>query len=135
MRGDEFDIKVQPNGSLEITATQEGRDWIEEQQGRERDSTSILIDALEPYWTNGSYTPFDAGNANPFVGLTDAPCIAEEMTYEDDGKREVVGKLWWFPEYMLVDPVEELRTKGRVVFTAAPEPEEKPQRKTASLAL
>ena len=133
MRGDEFDVQVQPNGGLLITATQEGRDWIAEQQERERDSTSILIDALEPYWTNGSYTPFDAGTANPFVGLTEAPCIAEDMSHHDDGKREVVGKLWWFPEYMLVDPVEELRTKGRVVFTAAPEPEQQPQRKASSL--
>lgn len=131
----EFDVEIQPNGALLITATQEGREWIEEQQARERDSTSILIDALERYWANGSYTPFDAGVANPFVGLTAAPCVAEEMAYGDDSKREVVGKLWWFPQYEMVDPVEELRTKGRVVFTAAPEPEEKPQSKAASLAL
>lgn len=134
MRGEEFDVKVLPSGALQITATQEGRDWIEEQQA-DRDSTSILIDALEPYWTNGSYTPFDAGVANPFVGLTDAPCIAEEMTYDDDGKREVVGKLWWYPEYQVLDPVEELRTKGAVVFTAAPEAEPEQPKRAAALSL
>jgi len=109
------------SGDLQLTADNETRAWIKEQQAREVDSLSILSAGTDHYWTNGSYEPFDAGQANPFVGLTDAPCIAESMTVHDDGEREVIGCLWYFSAYMLRDPIEELKTRGRVVFSLARE--------------
>lgn len=77
-----------------------------------------MLDLMEPYSCNGSYTMFDAGTANPFVGLTDAPCIAEEMSCDDDGDNQVEGRLWWFPNYMVRSYVQDLIDTGETIFTA-----------------
>lgn len=111
------------NGDLEIaiddTASDEDIQELQERSAIVADA-ELLSEFTEHYWTNGSYRPFDAGDANPSVGLTDAPCIAESIDYEDDGTATVVGKLWWFPNYQVESPVETLINKRRVVFTLAP---------------
>lgn len=116
----EVQCRIEPNGDLAVLANNTARAWIKEQQARGRLSDDILWDAFEGYWANGMYEPFDAGRANPFVGLTSAPCIAESMNVEDDGERTIEGRLWYFNEYCLEDPMETLKCKGRVVFTLAP---------------
>ena len=114
-----FSIEVLPNGNLKLMAGNAVRQWIKEEQQNERDSDSILLDGTEGYWTNGSFHPFDAGHANPFVGLTCALCIAEDMDYPEDGQREVVGRLWYYDRYQLTDPMEVLKRTGQVVFSLA----------------
>lgn len=113
--------EVMERGNLLVLADNQARAWIKEEQDRGQSSDDILWDGFEGYWNNGSYYPFDAGQANPFVGLTSAPCIAEEMDIDDDGSRRIAGRLWWFPNYCVIDPVEELKRKGRVIFTFAPD--------------
>lgn len=116
-----FDVTILPNGDLELAADAETREYIAECQKEGKDYWSIMFDLFEPYSTNGEYTPFDAGQANPFVGLTSAPCIAESMDYPDDGNHEIVGRLWWYPDYMIRDDLGELRDTGRVAYTLAGE--------------
>lgn len=108
-----------PNGNLLLQASNEDRHEIAERRRAGHSHDHIMAELLEPYSTNGRYTPFNAGNGNPHVGLTSAPCIAESMDTDDNGHHEVTGKLWWFPAYELRDELEELRTKGRVVFFLA----------------
>jgi hypothetical protein len=110
---------IQANGALLLTAGNDDRARIRELQTRTHDPVSILSELLEPFFTNGSYEPFDAGDANPFVGLTSAPCIAEHLSTHDDGQREIVGRLWYFADYMLRDPTDELKRYGRVTFASA----------------
>lgn len=110
---------ILPDGSLKLTAGNEERARIKELAERGMDDVSILCDGTEHYWTNGGFHPFDASAANPFVGLTSAPCIAEDMSCDDDGKWEVIGRLWYFGNYMLRSPIEELKNRGRVIFQAA----------------
>ena len=113
-------LTVLPNGNLRLAASNEARARLRELQARGMDEVSILCELTEPYWTNGSYCPFDAGAGHPFVGLTDAPCVAESMDYPDDADGpEIVGRLWWFPNYMVTSPIDELKRKGRVVFALA----------------
>jgi hypothetical protein len=76
---------ILPNGDLKLTADNETRAEIADYQRRGRNYWLIMAELLESYSCNGSYTHFDAGAANPFVGLTSAPCIAETMHYNDDG--------------------------------------------------
>lgn len=71
-----FNIEVMESGSLRLSADSDAIKWISEQVQLGRDSDTILTDGMEEYWTNGGFTPFDAGMGNPFVGLTCAPCIA-----------------------------------------------------------
>lgn len=110
-----------PNGDLLVTACNEARANIKAMQQSNRDYWSILGELFEPFFTNGSYEPFDAGDGNPFVGLTSAPCIAESLDYLDDGTKRIQGEFWHFENYMLVDPLDELRNRGRTVFTLARE--------------
>lgn len=107
---------VMPSGALKITAGNETRRYIAERQRAGEGFYSIFAGLFEPYFTNGGYELFDAGQANPFVGLTDAPCIAESLTVNDDGSREIDGRLWYFANYMLRDPLDELKSRGRVTF-------------------
>lgn len=52
--------------------------------------------------------------------LTDAPILTDDMIFGDDGS-EVVGNVWWFPNYQVESFAETLIRDGRVVFTPAPE--------------
>lgn len=114
------DCKILPNGDLEVTANEETREHIRENEANDG-YWETLCRIFEPYWTNGSYQPFDAGEGNPNVGLTSAPCIAESMDVPDSGENVIVGRLWWYPNYMVRDPLDDLRDTGRTVFTLASE--------------
>lgn len=103
-----------PDGRLRITMPPGPRTEVRE--GTQHGWWPTLQCLFEPYYTNGSYEPFDAGDGNPFVGLTSAPCIAESMTTAENGERTVLGKLWWFPDYMVRDPLAELLETGVVYF-------------------
>lgn len=108
-----------PNGDLLVTAGNETRHWLKERA--HCDYWDTLGQLFEGYSCNGSFAPFDAADANPFVGLTSSPCVAESMTTNDDGENEIDGACWWFPSYAIRDPLDELKTKGRTVFTLARE--------------
>lgn len=112
---------VLPCGDLKVTAGNETRSEIARWISDGRDRSTIAADLFESYSCNGSFTPFDAGDGNPFVGLTGAPCIAESMTVEDDGARAIDGRFWYFGDYMIRDELEELARRGRVIFTLARE--------------
>jgi hypothetical protein len=114
-----IDIQILKNGHLQLNADAETQEAIGEAQADGRCSGLILWDQSEAYWTNGGFHPFDAGLANPFVGLTCAPCIAESIDVDDDGEMSIVGRLWWFPDYAVLDPVDVLKRKGSVIFYAA----------------
>ena len=111
-------ITILDNGNLEsaFDNDEEANDALERYMIGE-DDLSILVDGLESYSTNGSLTAFDAGDGNPFVGLTEAPCIAEGMDVSDDGKNSVVGRFWYFEGYMIFDFINIMLTDQRVVFT------------------
>lgn len=117
MPGEGIRIRILPDGDLLLTADNETRSYLNEH--RKQKDIILLVEMTEYYWANGQYEPFDAGQANPFVGLTDAPCIAESLDTHDDGKREIVGRCWWYPNYMIESPVDQLRTRGRAVFQNA----------------
>ena len=123
-------ITILPNGDMQLQANNPMRRRIAaEMKAGRRDR--ILWDLFEGEWDNGGYTPFEPGDGEPghapFVGLTSAPCIAESMDVHDDGTHEIVGRLWWFPDYMVRDELEELRDRGRVVFTLADDEAAQPE--------
>jgi hypothetical protein len=115
-----MDITILANGDLHLKADSDDREYL-------RDHPDLAeIDALreltERHWTNGEFEPFDAGEGNPFVGLTSAPCISEEaLVQHDNGEREILGRVWWFPAYETVSLVDRLRDEGEVTFTLAPD--------------
>jgi len=84
--------------------------------GLTSDHPNEMYDLFEPYSCNNSYTLFDSANGNPFVGLTEAPCIAESMGTDDEGERKVVGDFYYYNYYMITSYVEELATTGKTFF-------------------
>jgi hypothetical protein len=55
--------------------------------------------------------------------MTDAPILVDSdaLAYPDNGERIILpgAKVFWFPDYMVTDPWELLRTRGRVEFEEA----------------
>ena len=101
--------QIQKNGYLKITADNEGRRnlkeaalWLCDEAIAEelRDQFHFL----RPEWIGA---------------LTDAPILTNELIGEDfsmDDPPEHVGDTWWFPNYQITDPWEELKNTGRVIF-------------------
>jgi len=116
-----LNINRLPNGDLKLTADNETRAEIADLVKRGRGYWSVMADLLEPYSCNGSYTSFDAGEGNPFVGLSSAPCIAESLNHEDGGEQTIDGDFWYFADYAIRDDLAELKNKGRVIYTLASE--------------
>lgn len=106
------------NGNLRLSVAEDDRAEFAENL-ESRGFWSVFCDGMESYSCNGSFTPFDAGDSNPFVGLTCAPCIAEEMAIHDDGTQDIVGRFWWFPYYAIRCPLQELADTGETVFQFA----------------
>lgn len=115
----DIQILVLPNGNLMLSADEEARAAIIPADGNYTDHPREMYDLMEPYSTNGSFTLFDAGDGNPMVGLTSAPCIAESMVSDELGQNAVHGKLWWYPSYETTSYVQKLVLEGQVVFQAA----------------
>lgn len=109
------------NGDLKITIAAADRQDLIDALADQKGFWPIICDLFEPYSCNGSYEPFDAGDGNPFVGLTSAPCIAECMDVADDGTKSIQGDFWYFADYMIRDPLDELAETGETVFTLARE--------------
>lgn len=58
--------------------------------------------------------------------LTDAPilCNADDCEWSEDGDGRTfqpAARIYWFPDYAVRDPWQELATRGRVEFTKAGE--------------
>ncbi len=107
------------NGDLELTLGESDRAELAFEMETGRGFWAIMGELFGGYAANGSFTPFDAGDANPFVGLTSAPCIAETMNYDDDGAQSIVGRYWFNADYMIVNELETLRDEGRFVYSLA----------------
>lgn len=112
-----IEIRELDSGNLLLTCTD--MEWLDEEMEKSGNEIDILWDGTEGYWANGMYWPFDAGHGNPFVGLSSAPCIAESMDVDDDGLCTINGRFWYFPDYMVVNPMQILKEHGEVEFDLA----------------
>jgi hypothetical protein len=119
----DVDVTIGVGERLVMKADERNREELQEALAS-RDFETVLSDILEPYFTNGSFRPFNAGDANPFVGLSSAPCVAEDMSHLDDGTNVIEGRFWFFPDYMLRCPIEELISHGEVCWELAGKAEE-----------
>ena len=99
--------KVQVDGRLKITADNEGRRELKESW----------------HWAESAVAE-ELGDQFQFVlpewvgALTSSPIITNKLTIGDNGTAEYVGDTWWFPNYQITDPWQELKDRGRVFFDA-----------------
>ena len=117
-----FKVEILENGNLALSLPDaDDREEVQDMINDHRSYWYIMHELFEQYSTNGSYTHFDASEANPYVGMTDAPCIAEAMDVLDDGSQEIVGKFWFFAPYATQMESELLAAGETVVYTYFPQ--------------
>lgn len=108
---------VLPNGSLQITLTEDGMEALEElQQNAEFSDLDIFFRLVEYNLCNGysSVPPELIGALTDSVIIADG-IIDEETTEEDFNSI----KTWWYPEYAVCSYIEPLKTKEGLIFTKA----------------
>lgn len=108
----------EPTGNLVLSLDMDSLDEVAE-MAESRGYWQTMAELFEDFACNGGYVHFDAGQANPFVGLTSAPCIAESMDFDGEGNQSVSGRLWWFPNYAIRDDLAELISGAPVVYEVA----------------
>lgn len=107
-----FTLEVGAKDNLIIKATDTGKEDIE--QGLVKDIYDVLESsgALGDGWCLVS--PEDIG------ALTDAPIIGYGIDVDDRGNYSLRGSwVWWYPDYAITDPLEELKKNGEVIFSIA----------------
>jgi hypothetical protein len=105
-------LDVLPNGNLRFSIGP--NDDLEDLQAMRGDRWSGLLDGY--FGIGWSYV------APEWIGaLTSAPIVTDDLTFSDAGAPTVRGRIWWFPNYQVEDPVETLLARGHVDFTLAGE--------------
>lgn len=104
-------LKILENGSLRLEwdsdYDEDDREWLETLP-----PISRLHEVMESNIGNGWGVHF----ADELGQLSNAPVITEDHTFEDDGTIVISGKIWYFPNYMIVCPIAKLLENGHVDF-------------------
>lgn len=53
--------------------------------------------------------------------LTNAPILSDDVRFMDDGTAEVLGRVWWFPQYQVVGLADQLLKAREVFLSPAPD--------------
>jgi hypothetical protein len=106
--------EILENGNMVLRLTPDAVEEISELQEKGYTDQDILIDLLEFQFSNG-FTNI-TGNA----GLTESVVIAQDMAYNEETDEEYVDdetKVWFYPDYMIRDYVEQLLEEKELIFT------------------
>lgn len=105
-------LKELPNGNLEITLTDEGKEYItDNQDSEEQNLEEMFYDLFESIMCNSSsrYTTDIGTFLYPLeCHLTNAPAILTEVDTDDLGGIVAYDTMWYYPNYQVVDFVREL---------------------------
>ena len=101
---------------LVITITPEFMQELKDRAagGENMQSDSLMYEILEPLVQNG----LDWIRPEEIGALTDAPIIGDTAR-DDHGELTETHSVYWYPNYALKSPVQELMEKGSVTFEAA----------------
>lgn len=116
-------LVVQDNGDIAIEMAQDDLDEVEQSKARASHlDHDVLADLLELSgdWPGGQYIPVRPEQVPG--ALTDAPMFTDEVSFasgDDDAEYTATGNVWWYPDYMVKNFVDELVESGRTVFTKA----------------
>jgi hypothetical protein len=103
---------ITPNGNLEITVDEELQKELQEMDDGEIQADTTLHDVFEPLLSNSELTwtnPEDIG------ALTDAPILSDVMIDDDEDVPED-AHFWYYDNYALRSPLEDLARDGKTVF-------------------
>lgn len=114
-----INVRILSNGNLLFTADNFGRAALSDayHMGGYPRAESDVFSEIEPAWR--AVAPEAIG------ALTDAPIVCAEAFQpmpDDSGESYDVDPeavFYWFPDYAIRDPWEELKNSGRVIFQRA----------------
>lgn len=116
-RGFYVHLHETPDGNLHIVLNERGRDEFDEIQSirNQYGIRAALAVLLEDHLTNGweLVPPRDLG------ALTSAPILSREIERDIRGTIVAAGRVFWYPDYAVLDEIEELRRHGFLEFRGA----------------
>ena len=123
-----LEFTVLENGNLSIKATDAGIEYLRE-SFTTLNQDNLWCDLLEYTSCNGSYCKVEPEEVS---ALTESIIIADgyEFTYSEDEAdtyekqiAKTYGKVWWLPEYCIIDEIEKLMLGETIEFTKADDAE------------
>lgn len=114
-----MDFKITENGNLEISRTR--KDMADLREIRAREPNNDLIQLCEILELTGWAANGRLYQINPedVAALTDAPMLADDVSYEDDGTVLVPGNVFWYSNYQVSNFFDVLYKEGKVIFQKA----------------
>lgn len=107
-------VIILPTGFLKITANNEDR---EELSYAYRGNPGGYPQAEDYVKETLSQFGWEFVRPEWVAALTDAPIITNDLRMDENMEEcQGIGDVWWFPGYMIDDPWEQLKNKGRVFF-------------------
>jgi hypothetical protein len=108
------DLRKTAGGNLEILLNRNGRRHFSEIR-EQRDAFGInaaLYALLEDHLCCGweMIPPEDIG------ALTSAPILSDEIGRDDHGNVTNAGRVYWYPDYQVIDEIDEIREELVLVF-------------------
>lgn len=116
-------FNITPDGNLEITCEENEKQDLQDTLDKSTHKDhGFLADLLEETGWSPNGRLYQV-KPEWIAALTDAPILTDDLDIEDDGIHNVLGNVWWFPNYQIESFAETLIRDGKVVFSAAPENE------------
>lgn len=97
-------IRLNANGRSEFATIAEVRDAFGIREA--------LYRLLEDRLANGC----EMVASEEIGALTDAPILSDEIVRDEAGSIIEAGRAFWFPDYQVLDEIEELRNRGVLLF-------------------
>jgi hypothetical protein len=108
---------INDNGDLVFKLTDEGQDFIQEaiNDGTNIQSDDFFMELVEGPLCNGlqEIRPEETGD------LTSSLIFSDDCERNDLGELVACNKRYWFPDYAIRSPADDLNKKGECIFTAA----------------
>lgn len=113
-----MDFIKQANGNITFTVGDSREDLEDIKDRVGGDDVQFLREMMDMtgWLGNAVFTPIRPEHVG---ALTDAPMFTDVADYEDDGSLNVVGDIWWFPNYQVENFAQILLDNGEVTFTLA----------------
>jgi len=114
-----MDFKIEENANGDLVISRIGRLDLYETRRLLSEPATALIDIL----SMAGKDPYDLCllpevDYAAIGALTSSPILATEADYNDYGDLVNIGKVYWYPNYMIADPVREI-LRGECVFDKA----------------
>ncbi len=109
-------ISELPNGDLEIKATEQGIEFLTEDEFR--DNGDAYATMFEDFYCNGSYYPANDFQIVQLGHLTSSPIILDHQDILESGELNVAGieKQWYLPNYAIFSEMEKLKNDETIIF-------------------